>query len=313
MPNAAQFPNISDKAVIGYILQDLDGATKNSWANRISNRFQSTVASELYAGLGLAPVMREWIGAKLAKQLKEYPFRIDNKDWESTLEIKRKDLNRDKTGQLLMRIGQFAARAVEHEEKLLSALIDGGNGSTLGTAYDGANFFSDSHSVGNSGTIDNNVSYDVTTTTAPTSAEMSAAIMQSIQTLYGFKDDTGEPTNQSEKEFIIMCPTSLWSAAITAITKDRLSANTDNPLLNIGLNLSVVQNPRLTWTDKFATFAVGGATKPLIIQEESAPSIEVLAEGSDWAFHNQSHLYSLIKSGNVGFGRFDKAVLTTLV
>lgn len=312
MPNAAQLPNISDKAVISYILQDLEGATKNSWAGRIANRFQSTTASELYAGLGNAPMMREWLGAKLAKQLKEYPFRIDNKDWESTLEVKLRDLQRDKTGQLIMRTGQLAMRAAEHEEKLLSALIDGGAGSTLGTAYDGANYFSDSHAVGASGTIDNNVDFDVTTTTAPTSAEMALAIMAAIQALYGFKDDTGEPTNQNCKEFIIMVPTPFWSATITAVTKDRLSANADNPLLNIGLSLSVVQNPRLTWTTKFATFAVGDPTKPLIIQEENAPSVEVLNDGSDWQFNNKSNLYSLIKSGNVAYGRFDKAVLTTL-
>jgi hypothetical protein len=310
--NAAQLPNISDKAVIGYILQDLDGATQNSWAGLLSNRFQSTTASELYAGLGNAPLMREWIGPKLAKQLKEYPFRIDNKDWEATLEVKRRDLQRDKTGQLLMRTAQLARRSSEHEEKLLSLLIDGGAGTTYGTAYDGANYFSDSHSVGSSGTIDNNIDFDVTTTTAPTSTEMSAAIMASIQTLYGFKDDTGEPTNQNETSFLIMVPTSFWSAAVTAVSKDRLSANADNPLLNIGLNLKVVQNPRLTWTTKFATFAIGGATKPLIIQEENPPSVEVLGEGSDYAFHNQAHLFSLIKSGNVGYGRFDKAVLTTL-
>ena len=311
--NAAQLPNISDKAVVSYILQDLTGATQNSWAGRLANRFQSNSASELYAGLGLPPVMREWIGPKLAKQLKEYPFRIDNKDWESTLEIKRKDLQRDKTGQLMMRTAQFAQRAAEHEEKLLSQLIDGGAGTTYGTAYDGVAFFSDSHSVGTSGTIDNSITYDVTTTTAPTSTEMSAAIMAAIQALYGFKDDTGEPTNQNEKEFVIMVPIAFWSAAITAVTKDRLSANADNPLLNIGLGLSVIQNPRLTWTDKFAVFASGSPSKSLIVQEESAPSVEVLAEGSDWTFNNQSHLYSLVKSGNVGYGRFDKAVLVTLV
>jgi len=311
--NPAQLPNISDKAVISYILQDLSGATTNSWAGRIANRFQSTTASELYAGLGNAPLMREWVGAKLAKQLKEYPFRIDNKDWESTLEVKVKDLQRDKTGQLMMRTAQLAMRSIEHEEKLLSQLIDGGDGTTYGNAYDGTTYFSDTHSIGSSGTIDNSITYDVTTTTAPTSTEMSAAIMASIQALYAFKDDTGEPSNQNEREFIIMVPTVFWSAAITAITKDRLSANADNPLLNIGLNLSVVQNPRLTWTTKFATFAVSGPVKPLIIQEENPPMVEVLGEDSDWKFHNASHLYSLIKSGNVGYGRWDKAVLTTLV
>lgn len=309
--HANQLPNISAKEVIGMIIQELE-SPENSWVPRISTNFVSSVASELYAGLGAVPMMREWTGDKLAKQLKEYTLRIDNKDWESTLAVKKRDMRRDKTSQIQMRVGEFVQRAMAHEEKLLSTIIDGATGTTYGTCYDGVGFFSDSHSA-NGVTTDNNVAYDVTTTTAPTSVEMSAAIMQSIQTLYAFKDDQNEPINQYARSFIIMVPTTFWSAAITAVTKDRLSANIDNPLLNIGLSLSVVQNPRLSWTDKFATFVADAkGLNPLIIQTEVKPTVSALAEGSDHAFKNNEYLYSVEKVGNVGYGRFDKAVLTTL-
>ena len=291
--------------------QELE-APNASWLSDLAMEFDSNTASELYAGLGTTPQMREWVGDKLAKQLKEYSMRIDNKDWEATLAVKLRDLRRDKTGQLRMRIGEFIQRARSHEEKLLSTLIDAADGTTLGTSYDGVAFFSDSHSV-NGVTTDNSVTYDVTTTTAPTSTEMSAAIMASIQTLYGFKDDQNEPINQNQTSFAIMVPTSLWSAAVTAVTKDRLSANTDNPLLNIGLNIRVVANPRLTWTTKFATFATGSMAKAFIQQTEVPLLFRVLAEGSDHEFKNNEHLFSVEKSGNVAYGRFDKAVLTTLV
>jgi phage major head subunit gpT-like protein len=308
---ANQFPVISSKEVMAMIVQELESPS-DSWVDRISVDFVSSVATEVYGGLGNVPMMREWVGDKIAKQLKEYTLRIDNKDWESTLAVKVRDLQRDKTGQLKMRVGELVQRARAHREKLVSTLIGAADASTYGSCYDGATFFSDTHSV-NSLTIDNSVAYDVTTTTAPTSTEMSAAIMQSIQTLYSFVDDQNEPINQNAKNFIIMVPTVFWSAAITAVTKDRLSANTDNPLLNIGLGLTVVQNPRLSWTTKFATFvADAGGLRPFIIQTENDLQVTALAEGSDHAFKNKEHLYSVEKSGNVGYGRFDKAVLTTL-
>lgn len=309
---ANQFPVISSREVQAMIIQALESPT-DSWVDRISSDFKSSVATEVYGGLGNVPMMREWVGDKIAKQLKEYSLRIDNKDWESTLAVKVRDLDRDKTGQLKMRIGELVQRARAHREKLVSTLVGAADASTYGLTYDGVNFFSDTHSV-NGNTIDNNVSYDIATTTAPTSAEMSAAIMASIQTLYTFVDDQNEPINQAATKFVIMVPTVFWSAAITAVTKDRLSANADNPLLNIGLSLSVVQNPRLTWTTKFATFvADADGLRPFIIQTENDLAVTALAEGSDHAFKNKEHLYSVEKSGNVGYGRFDKAALTTFI
>jgi hypothetical protein len=244
--------------------------------------------------------------------LKEYSFRIDNKDWESTLVVKNRDLLRDKTGQLRMRIGEFVQRARSHEEKLISSLIDAADGTTLGTSYDGVAFFADNHSV-NGVTTDNSITYNANTTTAPTSTEMSDAIMLSIQALYGFKDDQNEPINQNETKFIVMVPTPFWSAAVTAVSKDRLSANTDNPLLNIGLNIRVVQNPRLSWTTKFATFCAGSMAKAFIQQTEVPLTARNLGVGSDHEFKNNEQLFSVEKTGNVAYGRFDKAILTTLV
>jgi phage major head subunit gpT-like protein len=312
MPQPAQNTIISDRAVIGMILQDLERQSATSWTGRLANNFESVQRTETYGGVGNVPAVREWVGEKVKESLKEYSITITNKDWESTLQIHRKDLARDKTGQLQLRIGQLATRAAQHDEKLLSTLINTGDAATNGLAFSGQFFFDTDHALNNSGTINNDVSYNVATTTAPTSTEAANAMMYAIQQMYGFKDDQGEPTNQGAKSFSVMVPVTFWAAFQQAVNTQFLANGVTNPIMGHGLNINLIPNARLTWTEAFAVFIDDQPTKPFIIQTEEAPRVEVLSEGSDYAFNNASHLYSVVKSGNVGYGDFTKAILCTL-
>jgi hypothetical protein len=74
----------------------------------------------------------------------------------------------------------------------------------------------------------------------------------------------------------------------------------------------VVVNPRLTWTTSFAVFVAGANSKPLAVQTEVAPMISVLGAGSDYHFHNKARLYSVDKTGNVGYQNFLKACYVTM-
>lgn len=313
MPQPAINTIISDKAVESYIFQALENQADRSWTGSVANQFSSTQLTQTYGGVGNVPAVREWLGAKVLNSLKEYSISITNKDWEATLEVKRKDLVRDKTGQLLMKIGQLAERAAQHDEKILSALIDTGDDADIGLAFDGQYFFDTDHSFNNSGTVNNDLTYDIATTTAPTATEAANSIMYTIQQMYGFKDDQGEPTNQGAKSFTVMCPVTFWAPFQQAINTQFLTNGVTNPIMGQGLQIKVVANPRLTWTTAFAVFINDTTTKPFIIQTEEAPRIEILGVDSDYAFHNASHLYSVIKAGNVGYGDFTKAALCTYV
>src|SRR5258706_13937884 len=132
-----------------------------SWTGSISNNFNSTQDTETYAGLGNVPQLREWLGGKQVKTLSEYFVQISNKDWESTIRFKNKDLRRDKTAQIQARMGELATRSLSHDAKLLSSIIDNGAGTTVATAYDGLALFSASHAVGSSGTIANSITVDI--------------------------------------------------------------------------------------------------------------------------------------------------------
>jgi phage major head subunit gpT-like protein len=320
MPANSQYPNITSKNVLGMFFQEMEIAADRSWVSAISNTFTSNQATETYAGLGTAPQMREWLGGKQGKNFREQSLTITNKDWESTLEVSLKDLRRDKTGQLQIRIGELAERAMAHDAKLISDLIENGTGTTLGACYDGLALFADTHSVGSSGTIDNELSVDISalpvatngTTTDPSVGEFVHTVLAGVSLLQGFKDDQGEPINENAQQFVVMVPNGLSKVARLALSQQMIGSGENNPLIADTLNYRIVSNARLTWTDKFAVFRADGRAKPFITQLEVAPMLKALAEGSDYEFTNNAHLYSVEKSGNVGYGRFDQAALITM-
>lgn len=320
MGQPAQYATLASPAVIGIILEALD-MPMDSWVPLVANEYNSTQATETYAGAGAVSPMREWIGEKQFKSVNLGSLTVSNKDWESTLRLFRKDLNRDKTGQLRQKAAELAIRGMQHNEKLLSALIDTGDDADIGTAFDGQYFFDTDHSFGSSGTINNDIAVDISalpcgehgSTTAPSAGEMSLSILAAVQAIYGFKDDQGEPKNQSAKRFSVMVPTSLWTAAVAATGLNLLAGNEQNLIVaNKQFSIDVIHNPRLTWTAAFAVFRTDGPTKACLVQTEEAPRIEYLAEGSDYAFHNAAHLYSVIKSGNVSYQDFTQACLVTM-
>lgn len=300
---------ITSRAIIGAFYAAIEQGD-TSWVNSVAMKVSSDQASEQYAWLGMSPQMREFLGGRTAKTLRENSFTITNKDHEATLEVLTSELRRDKTGQLRIRIGELADRALSYPAKLLSTLMINGEAAAC---YDGQYFFDTDHSEGDSGTQSNDLTYAAATGTAPTVAEMRAAILQSLKAVIGFKDDRGEPMNENARSFIVMVPLDLWAVAVEAVNMSTVENGGANVLQNLpqGISLTVVPNVRLTWTEKFATIRADGRVKPFILQEELPISMSAIAEGSETEFKEKKHLYGVDWSGNVGYGYWQHACLTT--
>src|SRR5256885_1989774 len=95
---------LSSRAVLGMYYARLENPIAAGWIDGVANMFGSDQASEQYVFLGQVPRMREWIGGRQAKGLRENSLTIRNKHYEATIEIALKDLRRDKTGQLQARM-----------------------------------------------------------------------------------------------------------------------------------------------------------------------------------------------------------------
>ncbi|MBB4277031.1 Mu-like prophage major head subunit gpT family protein [Rhizobium mongolense] len=305
-----QFQKITTNGVRGLILARLDTGPI-AWVNRLSMRISSDQAIETYAWLGNAPALREFIGGRTPAELRENGFQISNKDYEGSILIKSKDMRRDKLGMIQIRVNQLADRALDHPAKLMSSLIVAGE-STL--CYDGQYFFDTDHLEDSSGAQSNDIGAIAAVPTAPTEEEFSAAVIKAIQQIYGFKDDRGEPMNQSASEFDIMVPVSMMGVALKAVTAmlGAGGASATLPTLERYFRLNVVPNPRLTWTNKFSVFRTDEAAKPFILQEEEIPDVVALGEGTEYEQLNKEQLFGIDWTGNVGYAWWQHACLVTL-
>ena len=149
--------------------------------------------------------------------------------------------------------------------------------------------------------------------TAPTAAEAIKAILGVIAHMLGIKDDQGEPMNSEARNFLIMTSVSLWPYLVHAVMGEP-SANESNVLKELkrqGFIVSVVANPRLTYTKEFAIFRTDAPAKALIRQEEEKLSVGAKAEGSEYEFDNDAHQYGIKAIRNVGYGYWQYAAHAT--
>jgi len=311
---------ITQRDVIGRYFNALKQDTGAAWVPQISNLFQSDQASERYAWLNQSPQMREWVGGRNAKGFKENNILVENTHFEATIDILKRHLRRDKTGQLEVRIAELAQRTNSHWAYLLSTLIANGAATAC---YDGQYFFDTDHSEGSSGTQDNDISVDISavaasvhgSTTAPSVEEMQIAIMQAIQAIVGFVDDQGEPMNADARRFLVFVPVTLWLTALNAVATPLQVDGSQTALQGArqqGFAIDVAPDPRSSWTANFAVFRTDGAVKPLIRQEETEPTLGMKWLDSEYCFDNDAVQIGVDSWRNVAYGYWQSACLVTL-
>lgn len=307
---------LGSRAIIGEYVAALEADDGVSWVPQVSNIFTSDQAIETYKWLGQSPALREWVGGRVAKTFREEGVSITNKHFEATMEVLVSEMRRDKTGQVMLRVRELAQRVNSHWAKLLTALIVAAESTVC---YDGQNFYDTDHSEGDSGTVDNDITYAAATSTTPTAGEMAEAISAATAQLLGIKDNQGEPMNENALEFLVMVPPSTLQQAAAAIGSSVLVYNStavaSNTIMAMGtiggFAYRLAANARLTDATKMYLFRTDAPTKAFIRQQETEPMLESIAEGSDEEKLNKRHLYMVDTWRNVGYGLFQRSVLTT--
>lgn len=317
-----QYGNLDSRDIVADFYPEFEGNYAGSWARKLAWVNPDTVhETEQYRWLGAASGLRQWVGARAETQLNKFSYSLTNMKYEDTMAIPVDDLRRDKTGQLRVRIMDMGSEAGRHDESLASTLLS--NGATSGNnSYDGVTYFNTAHVE--SGTAQKNLlaaseipAADVVSATAPTGAEMSLILLQTVGYMYGYTNDKGNAVNGTARAFTIMAGTSsLWGAVIQAIRLNNLANGTipNNPLTAINdVTFDAIYNPALSAiTDKIFVFRTDGKLKPLILQYETGLQTQYCGEGSDEEFKNDRHLFGLKWVKAAGYGMWQHAARVTL-
>lgn len=105
----------------------------------------STSRSEDYKWLGDFPMMREWLGERVIKDLSSFSYEIKNRDFESTIEVDRNDIEDDQIGVYTPMIKGLAWSAKQHPDTLVFNVLQSGFNSPC---FDKTSFFATDHPVG---------------------------------------------------------------------------------------------------------------------------------------------------------------------
>ncbi|MDR3249395.1 MAG: Mu-like prophage major head subunit gpT family protein [Treponema sp.] len=116
----------------------------NSLHQALATVINSTTAQNTYGWLGQFPQMREWIGDRVIKNIKEASYTIVNRLFESTLGVKRTDIEDDNLGIYRPLIAAMVKESLDFLDRNISSLLSGG---FANLCYDGQNFFDVDHPV----------------------------------------------------------------------------------------------------------------------------------------------------------------------
>jgi hypothetical protein len=293
---------LGSRAITGAFQKRIEEVETASWVSQLASMFQSDQASEQYGLLGDAPAAHEHTGGpRQYETLKPYDFTVANRRWTTGINVSVDDLRRNKTGQILPRINEAAARLAQVPTSVLTSLLV-----SNGTAFDGIAYYHASNHVTKSGAVVNNaIQFNAASGTTPTIVEAETAILKGIEQIVGFRDDAGQPRNEFAKQFAVMVPVTLWATVCAALKNEFTAAGQSNSVMASGFQITPIMNPRLTSAVFMYIFRMDSDVKPLLWQDEVRPFLEPLAEGSEYAKLNLAHLYLGQRVGGGGYGRFD--------
>jgi len=229
----------------------------------VCNIMPSDGADENYAMLGDMPGVREWIGDRLFKELRAGTYLLANKEWESSLLIKKNDIADDRMGLYPTLMENLANEAAYHPDELFfTALLAGESQACFDSQY----FFDTDHAWGDSGTQSNLLTYNASDHTAVTATEFLAAYHAAREKMVGYKNDQGKLLNRPVigrmNQFLVVVPPKLRLAATAAFTSQIIS-NSTNVVLDMP---TIVESAYCTSNVKWWLFNLQGALRPFIFQ-----------------------------------------------
>ena len=237
------------------------------------------------------PSMRKWIGDKVVKNLSAGKYTILNEPYESTIGVKRDDLEDDNTGiYAAMARGEGQAAAMWPDE-LVADLV---NGVFTKPCYDGQYMVDTDHPVGE-GVASNKGTKALSCATL---ALAQGSLGVAITAMTSQKNEQGRPLNVQPT--ILMVPPALRETANVLMTSDRLEDGKPNPYKGM---FKVVCWSQLT--SATAWFLIDGtkALMPFIFQERKAPKlVSQTNPESDDVFNQAVYKFSIEARGNAGYG-----------
>lgn len=297
------------KGIIDELFNDareaIDGTGPSEAIKQIANEVSANNGSRLYGWLGSVPGVKEWLGTKVYKQLKEYNYIVRNKEWYNAISMRKKDLRRNGLIDIPMLLDGLVNEHADHKlEMLINGLI---NGTSL-TAYDNIAFFSNATGV--------RVNDNLLAGTGITLATIKADIIAARVAAASFKNDNGKLMRVILDT--VICPVALETTFLEIKNSTADAGGAHSGIANVagGYIKNIIADPLLDADDVNDWYytASGSALKPLVIQTEAmneGDEFESVLDETKWASDGVLG-YSVESASNTGYGVPALAVKTVV-
>lgn len=112
--------------------------------DKIAQVEASSTEENVYPWLGDLSGMREWLGDRVVTNLKVHKYSIENRDFESTIAVRRNHIEDDRFGTYGTLFRQLGHQSNVHPNQLVFGLLKQGHETPC---YDGQYFFDTDHEV----------------------------------------------------------------------------------------------------------------------------------------------------------------------
>jgi phage major head subunit gpT-like protein len=268
--------------------------------SKVATAVPSATRKETYAWLGATPRLKEWIGDRSVHKLMAHGYTIENKAFESTIEVGRADIEDDSYGVYAPTIEELGRSAAVFPDELVFGLLSKG---FTGKCYDGQPFFSAAHK-------DEKITQSNLGTT-PLTLESYIAARTQMMTL---KDAYGKPLGLLPA--LLVVPPSLEATARRILKADILvetSGQTQTFLSNVYKNSAeLLVVPSLENPTAWYLLDVSRAIKPLIFQErKKAEFVSIVDPKDESVFLRGTFFYGVDMRCNAGYGLWQMAYGST--
>lgn len=279
--------------------QNAYSSTEPTWP-QIASLLQSGTSREDYRWFDRFPAMREWVGERTVRSLAAHGYNVANKKFESTIGVKRDDLEDDILGIYRMQAEGAGVAAAEWPDKLVYRALEAGEEAEC---HDGEPFFAADHPLREGDDFSNIV--EAAALKADSLANAQASLGKARTAIMTMQDEEGEPMGLMAT--LLLVPPALEDTATILSKADRLGGDDPNPYKGIPVRVS----PRLKSPVKWYVLDVSGVLKPLIFQRRSAPEFASLMdpESADRVFLRDEYLYGVRARGAAAYGLPQCAVL----
>ncbi len=272
---------------------------------------------------GFLTGMEEFTGSRIHQTFPDgYSFRVVNKEWDMSVDIPRKDIERAANVNALaglnpyrQRISEMPRLAKDHPVELAFDMLEAGAASTYGTTFDGQTFFATTHSYSTAAGTQNNVT---TGTGATTVATIIADVIKAMSLMNSFTFSQNGTTNsklrklnKSMDKLLIVCPDQLWGLFNSALNQERLANGESNPLQSMSTRITVISRPFTDANDWYMINLSDPFFRPFLYQVEKPVELDMPTLQDDNARENKIFTWGAYGRYNVAYGAWWTAVKVT--